>query len=285
MTLWEMLQVYAHSFIKLLNEIRDVEGSWSAPRTNPEQELLLIGNKLGKIKLHCESLMLPSALKQIRFLIEQISPEAKGFNSNCPQEFPHILSELRRRVLEDMEDRVFLCLDRDKTVEFCKAVDIEGLGIANVVLKSPEEIFGENVCNSFPSTLYDLTESVRCFLLARGTACVFHLMRALEIPLSCMAAEFGINSAHTNWQPIIDQIQSAVTKAAKNPASLPGGKEDVEFYSQATSYLITLKDGWRNYTAHHRGKYTEEEAELMLRNLRAFLQKLSVRLAEPVPAI
>jgi hypothetical protein len=41
-----------------------------------------------------------------------------------------------------------------------------------------------------------------------------------------------------------------------------------------------LKDAWRNYTAHARGKYTEEEAKLIIENTRAFMQKLATRLSE-----
>ena len=43
---------------------------------------------------------------------------------------------------------------------------------------------------------------------------------------------------------------------------------------------MVVKDAWRNYTAHARGKYDGQEAELMLRNVRGFMQKLATRLSE-----
>lgn len=43
---------------------------------------------------------------------------------------------------------------------------------------------------------------------------------------------------------------------------------------------MMLKEAWRNYTAHDRGKFTEEEADMLLLNVRIFMQKLATRLRE-----
>jgi hypothetical protein len=55
-------------------------------------------------------------------------------------------------------------------------------------------------------------------------------------------------------------------------------KEQQEFYSQAISHFGILKDAWRNYTMHTRGFYTEEQAELIFENVKAFMQKLAPRM-------
>ena len=65
-----------------------------------------------------------------------------------------------------------------------------------------------------------------------------------------------------------------------DPAKPPDWKGLQEFYAQAASFLGITKDAWRNYTAHARGKYTEEEASQILGNVRAFMQKLATRLKE-----
>ena len=57
-------------------------------------------------------------------------------------------------------------------------------------------------------------------------------------------------------------------------------KDQLEFFSQAASYFMVVKDAWRNYTAHARGRYDEDEAEGILRNVRGFMQKLATRLHE-----
>jgi hypothetical protein len=88
--------------------------------------------------------------------------------------------------------------------------------------------------------------------------------------------------AHTNWAPAIEQIESKIRDMHKDPTwkALPDCKEQQEFYSQAASHFVMLKDAWRNYTAHARGKYDDDEAEGIFRNVRGFMQKLATRLHE-----
>ena len=95
-----------------------------------------------------------------------------------------------------------------------------------------------------------------------------------------MAKEFGVPSDHTNWQNILNGVDKAVRSMAVDPSKPKDWKDLKEFYSQATSHFMVTKDAWRNYTAHVRGKYTDEEAETLLINVRGFIQKLSIRLHE-----
>ena len=141
-------------------------------------------------------------------------------------------------------------------------------------------LFGNSVKSKFPSTDYDITETGNCFASGRYTACAFHLMRVLEIGLCLLAKTFSVNSDHSNWQTIIDQIEVKIKDIGKNQKKPTNWKEDEEFYSQAISYLTIVKNAWRNYTMHVRAKYTEEESELMIKNVRAFMQTLSKRLSE-----
>jgi hypothetical protein len=75
-------------------------------------------------------------------------------------------------------------------------------------------------------------------------------------------------------------IEKAVRNMSNNPSKPPDWKEQQEFFSQAATHFMFLKDAWRNYTAHARGKYTEGEAETILNNVRPFMQKLATRIKE-----
>lgn len=143
-------------------------------------------------------------------------------------------------------------------------------------------IFGEQVGQSFPSANFDISEAGICLALARATASVFHLMRVLELGLAALGNVFGISLAHTNWAPAIEQIESRIRDMHKDPVFklLPDCKEQQEFYAQAASHFGILKDAWRNYTNHARGKHTEEEATAIFDNVRGFMQKLATRLHE-----
>jgi hypothetical protein len=143
-----------------------------------------------------------------------------------------------------------------------------------------QAVFGVDVKERFPSAQFDAKEAGTCYALSRSTACVFHLMRVLEIGLTVIASHFGVASDHTNWQNIIEGIEKSIRSMASDPKRTPDWKDHQEFYSQAGTHLMLLKDAWRNYTAHARGKYTEEEAELIFIQVRAFMQKLATRLHE-----
>ena len=147
---------------------------------------------------------------------------------------------------------------------------------------SDQRVFGKAVGDAFPSATYDIAESGACLALDRGTACVFHLMRVLEIGLTVLGAKFGVSLAHTNWAPAIEEIESKIRNMHKDPAwkALPDCKEQQEFYAQAASHFGILKDAWRNHTMHKRGFYTEEQAEHLFLNIKGFMQKLSERLSE-----
>lgn len=142
------------------------------------------------------------------------------------------------------------------------------------------EPFGNTVATAFPSTSFDAGEANRCFALSRATACVFHLMRTLEIALRVFADRFSVPSDHTNWHNVIEGIEKAVRNMGNDPHRAADWKDQQEFFSQAASHFMFLKDAWRNYTAHARGKYTDEEAETLIINVRAFVQKLATRLHE-----
>ena len=143
-------------------------------------------------------------------------------------------------------------------------------------------VFGDEVASKFPSTTFDVGNSAVCLATMMHTAAVFHLMRVLEIGLAALGKVFGVSLAHTNWAPAIEQIESKIRDMPKDPVwkALPDCKEQQEFYAQAASHFGILKDAWRNHTMHVRGKYTEDEAERIFENVKAFMQKLAERIQE-----
>lgn len=142
--------------------------------------------------------------------------------------------------------------------------------------------FGVKVGTSFPSSTFDANNAATCLATTHATAAVFHLMRVLEIGLRVQGEQFGVSLEHTNWQPAIEQIEKKIREMPHDGKwrSRPDYKEQQEFHAQAASHFAILKDAWRNYTMHVRGKYTQEEAERIFENTKAFMQKLAEKLDE-----
>lgn len=169
---------------------------------------------------------------------------------------------------KEMSGKVFVYIPPEKAAFFTS--------------KQTPFLFGEAVNKAFPSAYFDIAEAGACIATTRPTASVFHVMRVFEIGLTALGSVFGVSLAHTNWAPALDEIESKIRNMRRDPAwsALADWKEQQELYAQAASHFGILKDAWRNYTMHTRGKYTEEEAEHIFRNAKKFMQKLAERLHE-----
>lgn len=134
-------------------------------------------------------------------------------------------------------------------------------------------LFGESVKDSFPSTELDIEEAGKCLALNRDTACVFHLMRVLEVGLYALAHDLGIEKVEVNWQNAIEQIEKEIR-------GLPKGDERIQPYSEAAAHFMHVKDAWRNRTAHAGKFYSGEKAQQIFDSVKGLMQTLASRLGE-----
>lgn len=142
-----------------------------------------------------------------------------------------------------------------------------------------DDAFGDDVLKKFSSAEHDIREAGRCYALERNTACVFHLMRVLERGLAALANEFGVSAAHTNWQNIIDQIESKIVQIDKTTHG-PNWKDEQSYYSSAAVQFRHFKNAWRNHTQHARSQYNAEQARHIFEHVCEFMNHLSLRLSE-----
>ena len=138
--------------------------------------------------------------------------------------------------------------------------------------------FGQNVANKFPDAVYDIREAGRCLALERDTACVLHLMRVLEIGLHHLADRFDVSFERSNWNKIIDQIESAIRQISMASTKPPNWKEDEERFAGIAKEFRYFKDAWRNNANHGRSRYDFEEAEVIYRHVRLFMGELAQEL-------
>jgi len=279
-SLWDvMLQVSADRYVELGRAIQDwIYGPdlLVAPRQRLDDKTFdRFRDMMTTLQQHCEDLNLSVTEELIARIANdlpnvQITGEVVGAR----------LGEIHRCFISELKSKVFFHMPTEK-VKYYSDLLVE-LPKPFQRLKLPAPPFGVEAPKAFPSIVYDAKEAGNCFAFGRNTACVFHLMRVLEIGLTALGAVFVVSLAHTNWAPAIDQIESHIRDMHKDPTwkAMPDCKEQQEFYSQAASHFGILKDAWRNYTAHARGKYDDEEAESIFRNVRAFMEKLSTRLHE-----
>jgi hypothetical protein len=124
----------------------------------------------------------------------------------------------------------------------------------------------QEVLKVFPSTGDDLVEAGNCLALDRPTACVFHLMRVMEVGLKAIAKALGFTYS-SNWGKCLADIEKQ-------------GQRAEPFFIEAVAYLRSVKNAWRNPTMHIERIYSEQEAEHIFNAVQAFMQHLASRLTE-----
>jgi hypothetical protein len=228
---------------------------------------------LGFIKGQCQQLALTDSVNIIEeFLSELDDKKIGGIKAS---RVSARIDEIDRAISRGMSAHLFMHIPPKEAAYYQSWGESERE-------KAKEEVplFGNSVDKSFPSVKYDIAEAGNCFALNRYTACVFHLMRVLEIGLAVFAKQFNVSSDHSNWHNIIEQIESKIRGMGSDPAKTANWKSEQEFYAKIASHFMFLKDAWRNNAMHAREKYTGEEAKRIMENVRAFMQKLATKFSE-----
>lgn len=132
-----------------------------------------------------------------------------------------------------------------------------------------QSLFGQSVVNRFPRIQFDMVEAGNCFAMGRGTACVFHLMRIMEIGVQEFGNALGVQiQGFKPWQNILDEINKAIR-------ALPSKDPKTIEKSEASANLYSVKLAWRNDVMHPNDKYTLEEARNLIEQVRIFMGQLA----------
>jgi hypothetical protein len=135
-------------------------------------------------------------------------------------------------------------------------------------------LFGLPVYEKFKKATTDIEEAGKCLAFGRGTACVFHLMRIMEVGLRSLAKGLGIPYA-PSWESYLRQIETKISE--KHSKKTKKWKTWEPFYRDSAGDLQLVKIAWRNPTMHIERSYTPEEAEDVFRAVRSFMQRLSIK--------
>ena len=166
------------------------------------------------------------------------------------------LEALKERIEEELEDCALYYLDSPSAE----------------LIETGASVFGSDVANKFPESITDLGEATQCLGLSRNTACVFHLMRAMEQALYVIGNRFDAaildkNDRLLTWGQILYNVNDKVQE-------MPHG-EDRNNWSSILALLYHVKDCWRNSTMHPRDTYSNQEAHEVFMAVKAFLNRLA----------
>jgi hypothetical protein len=160
------------------------------------------------------------------------------------------LSHFRRTMQAELETRAFFVLREDLYPYFG--------------LKEP---FGDEVTAKFPTTIDDIENAAKCIALELPTACVFHLMRAMEAAVGALCGKLSIPNTDRVWGMLLSDLHKEIE-------AMPKGK-DRNAWSEAHTNLYHVKQAWRNDTMHPKQTYTTEQAQEVFEATKTFMRHLA----------
>ena len=225
-----------------------------APTTLTENERDDIKSILGLLENMCRSIEIISISKDIG---RATSDSGLLFVDRARMQF-HV-EHITARISDELQQQNFLHISSDK-VEYYSQLDL----------------FGEEVGKKFPKTAEDLTNAGSAYALGLNTACVFHLMRAMEHCVQRFGRKLRvtIDVKNESWANIMDHVNNQVK-------ALPAGKRHTKAqntrkqkYALAADRLDHVRLVWRNDVMHPKATYDEQEAFDVLTSVKAFLESL-----------
>jgi hypothetical protein len=142
-----------------------------------------------------------------------------------------------------------------------------------VAYYSQEELFGPTVYRKFGKAREDIERAGNCLALGEPTACVLHLMRALEAVIARLAAKLKVPiDPRDTWGTILGKMDAAI-KALPHATATQQRKKDL--WSECRANLFHVKNAWRDPSMHPRRNYDEKQATQILTAVRAFLEQLA----------
>lgn len=144
---------------------------------------------------------------------------------------------------------------------------------------------GTEVVRAFPSNaVYEIDEAGKCYAVGRHTACVFHLMRAMEVGIyavtRCLGIPDPVNGGDRNWGAMLRKLRTELDRRNKAVPASWINPADANLFDEVYVSLDGVRNVWRNATMHVENKYTAEEAEHILHNVLGFMRKVAGRCDE-----
>jgi hypothetical protein len=207
----------------------------------------------------CDAVGLSWPVRQMLYrLYEETVAKASG-QSARDVDFASLatrMTVLRQAIIDDLSQHVFLYIPAEK----------------RKYLDPKQQLFGDDVHIKYPAARLDIAAAGRCFALDEWTACVFHLMRVLEIGLNRLAESLGLTLGPAeNWKNILDQIEKEIRELEQLPRDADKMTRTANCAEAAVQFRY-FKDAWRNHVSHARAHCDEREARQVYQHVDNFMR-------------
>ena len=171
--------------------------------------------------------------------------------SLCETFFQRTLrEELSDDQFSEAANQIFRLFQNEASGVICFKTDEDYTHIVN-----GDEPIPEYVRDRFAKCVYELEESARCILYERGTASVFHSMRAIEVVLKATWKTLGLTpfKLADSWGNLLTPLEEQLARPPKNPH--PVWQANLSFFSEVVHDIRAVKRPYRDTTMHVESTY------------------------------
>lgn len=263
-SLWDMLRLNADAFVNTCTIIAGVAGIVSAVKSAATAQKNIPTQALNE----CGIPKLRGALVAMGLTIsvataDDIVALMKDKNVVPVDDLDRLLMELLRIFPRELKGQHFMMIAASRAQYYaCKGT-----------------FLGQDVLDNLPLLREDAEEAGNCFALGRYTACVFHLMRIMERLVQEFASRVGliIDVKNEIWDTILKKVKSVTEPKPNHSRKLDEeekriNKETRKIYQRFYDRLDAVRDACRNETMHPKATYSEEQADDVMRAVKAFVK-------------
>lgn len=268
-SLWDMLIAYGYLFAHAMDQIDEIcevarvnpTGTWKSNMTTGSMAGPVFDTLLNTVTFLAKETSMRSVtdqVGQIRQITEILDLPLSRVAPECIQ--------LRIRIEEELRRKDFLFVSEEMTELYNKSDPRRGA----VKGTDPFELG-----KKFKKAHADIASAGRCLAVGEGTACVFHLMRAMEIVVRNLSSRSHINvtiTPQTTWRKMTSAMDG---KISKMPDTTDALKHKKNKWEEARANLHHIGSVWRNNTMHPATSYTPAQAKDVFDACRVFINRLA----------
>ncbi|HXZ01489.1 MAG TPA: hypothetical protein VEI03_15950 [Stellaceae bacterium] len=255
-----MLDSFAAYFLLLSRKLTEIErlcleGALTDPdktvlaRKDPPMERM--NDALHFAELLCSYLPLPSIIPQIGRLRADLSG-----GTVVRERLQRDVLHLYQRFKDELDAQKFLHVSPERIQYYRK-----------------KQLFGPEVAGKFPEAREDIENAGNCYALGQPTACVLHLMRAMEATVEGLSLRLGVTILpRDTWGRMLGKMDD---KIKEMPEKTKPQKRKKARWSEARANLFHVKEAWRNESMHPRQTYTLDQARDVIEAVRTFMTGLA----------
>jgi hypothetical protein len=212
-----------------------------------------------QLRHHCIQVL--GNLKRVCILsdLDEVLPEIDRFgHALVKMDFNDLKSRaehLRNRLYDELKNEYYLQVDRSE-----------------VRFYDQDHLFGEKVSARFKAAAADIKNAGNCLALQQPDACVFHLMRAMEVVVRDLARRLKMTiTPQTTWRQLTGNMD---VKIRAMPEATNAQKHKKNEWEANRANLHHVGSVWRNTTMHPATSYTRAQARDVFDAVRVFMTRL-----------